>query len=145
MSLFYSTSSLRRFSLLVFRLSLLRRKTHLHGPRRRSNQPNHQRHETSTRRCLRLPGQQTQDQRVRDRRRGASRLGWVTTSSEEKGKNWAKVNEYRSIVHLHFHLGHLADAFIQSYSHSVHLSEEEKQQYIAVGTVLMFMEPSAKL
>ena len=43
---------------------------------------------------------------------------------------------------LQLHQGHL-DAFIQSNLQLVHLSEEEKQQYITVGTVRMFIDPSA--
>ena len=43
------------------------------------------------------------------------------------------------LTHSNVHLGHLADAFIQS---ELHLSQEVKQ-YIAVGAVKMFIEPSA--
>ena len=46
---------------------------------------------------------------------------------------------------LHLHLGHLADAFIQSNLKEVCLLEErETTMYIAVGTVRMFIEPTAK-
>ena len=41
-------------------------------------------------------------------------------------------------VHLHLHLGHLADAFIPYNKFNCH----KNPQYIAVGTVKMFIEPS---
>ena len=39
-----------------------------------------------------------------------------------------------TLSYIHLHLGHLADA----------CQKKEKQQYIAVGTVRMLIEPSAK-
>ena len=49
------------------------------------------------------------------------------------------------MYNLHLHFGHLADAFNQSDLHLVHLSEEKETTiYIAVGTVKMFIETSAK-
>ena len=51
------------------------------------------------------------------------------------------ISRYKTLyLHLHLHLGHLADTFIPS---DLHLSEEEKQ-YIAVNTLRMFIATSAK-
>ena len=45
------------------------------------------------------------------------------------------------VIYLRVH--NLAEAFIQSDLHNYNLSEGV-EQYIAVGTVMMFIEPSAK-
>ena len=50
----------------------------------------------------------------------------------------------KSLVnYIYIHL-HLADAFIQSALHKNICQKKEKQQYIALGTERMFIEPSAK-
>ena len=48
------------------------------------------------------------------------------------------------ILHLHLHLGHLADGFIQSDKKTTTIHHKREKQFIAVGTVKMFIELSAK-
>ena len=40
--------------------------------------------------------------------------------------------------------GHSADAFIQSEIYNKYIGQKIEKQYITVGTVMMFIEPSAK-
>ena len=48
------------------------------------------------------------------------------------------------MLHLHLLLGNLAVTVIQSDLREVLGQKKEGQQYISVGTVRMFREPSAK-
>ena len=57
----------------------------------------------------------------------------------EKRLNSCRVH----ILHIHLHLGHLSEAFIQSILQKVHLSKKKKQ-FIAVDIVRMFIETSEK-